>query len=225
MKVHITRRPCLIGPAINSRREKHGQELKTAMDIPVSFMLSKEELGAVTGDKFAHQLLFNQVGQVTEPALGYFETPFVLKGKHEGFSVVFEFGINNEQVSIANVKLKRIALTPTKTGGHTELETLVQCIPELDHGITTLLAFIGKDGHVEMHIGDEIVKDEKQKDLPFKAHEDGEDTAAEDKATPEQRGDAELESAISRKIRASEAKKKRGTAKLTVVKGGKGGKK
>jgi hypothetical protein len=69
MIMNLTKRPGQIGPSINTRTERHGEESVPGVDIPVSgLMLDKPELNALLQDVDAHDALYTDSrGKQLEP--------------------------------------------------------------------------------------------------------------------------------------------------------------
>ncbi len=163
----LDRRPCKIGISINTRTEKHGEDDVPAMDIPLaSIMLTGEELNALLGESHAHDALFNfAAGKPPEPLLPTL-AGFRVKGKFEESSVDIEVGLKAELISLKNVKLSKVTLEP-QTGGLTAMAVTVQCTPELDDGVTHLLAFLNAAAHVSVSFGKSDEAEKTQGNLPL----------------------------------------------------------
>lgn len=60
-KLSLTKRPAQIGPSINTRTQRHGDEQHPAIDIPLTAIpLTEEELGGILGDVGAYDALFTK---------------------------------------------------------------------------------------------------------------------------------------------------------------------
>lgn len=106
----LTTRPCKIGPSINTRTEKHGDEDVTALDIPIeSVMLEANELNVLLGEPHAHNALFNGGTSPPEPLLRMIRA-LKLKDKFEDCTVTLLLGLNLERIELANVKLAKVEL-------------------------------------------------------------------------------------------------------------------
>jgi hypothetical protein len=169
----LDKRPCRIGSSINTRSELHGEETVPAMDIPLEgIMLQPNELNALLNEPFAHSALFDEKGTHKEPIFRQFK-PFVMKDKFEDATVSIELGLKQELITLQNVKLAKLTLTPM-VGGLTELSLQVQCTPDLDLGISTLLAFLNKDADVEITVGKKAADAKDQPQLPLNTFGEGE---------------------------------------------------
>lgn len=164
----LPKRPAMIGASANWRREKHGDENVSAMDIGIkNILLSAEELNLMLEDKFAHAALFNEKANgLHEPNLKYFEA-FIVKEKFEATLVSIEVGLKAQLIELENVKLKRVTLEP-QTGGLTAMSILIQCHPDLEGNILQLLDRLDSDCAIEIHMGRVPAKAAKeQQSLPL----------------------------------------------------------
>ena len=167
----IERRPCKIGPSINSRTERHGDDDVLAFDIPLSsIMLNAGELNEILNEPNASEILFDQrTDGLKEPLFKNLKA-FQIEGKFEDSTLSLAVGLKQELLEFTNVTLKSLKLEP-KVGGLTELSLTVRCTPELDHQLTTLFAFMNHDAEVYLEIGESTEKPSKQPELPLDASE------------------------------------------------------
>lgn len=170
----LTSRPCKIGPSINARTEKHGDEDVQAFDIPLDgVMLEKEELNALLEDPYAHDALFNHRGggKVDEPIFRKFRA-LQFKDKFEEGEAVITVGLGSEEIRLKDVKLARVTLAP-QVGGLTMLSVQVQCRPSTDT-IAKVLPYMNHEVEAEVSFGKKVVKSEKQRELPINSFGEGE---------------------------------------------------
>ena len=173
--ITLTNRPCRIGPSINARTEKHGDDDVQAFDIPLAgLMLEKEELNAFLGDPYAYDALFNHHrsnGKADEPIFKKFR-PLVLRDKFEEGEVVFTVGMGSEEIRLKGVKLAKVTLDP-QVGGLTLLSVQVQCTPSTET-IAKVLPYMNHEIEAEVTFGKKIAKSEKQRELPINGFGEGE---------------------------------------------------
>lgn len=164
----ISKRPCKIGGHMNARTEKHGDEDVPALDIALEgIMLMAQELNALLEDPMAHRHLFQtQNGKLHEPTFTKFK-PFVLRDAYEGATVRIVVGLRNDEITLADCRLRRITLEP-KTGGMTQLSLSVAARPDEDV-MAVLLRYMGSDADVAISGATVAAKGGKQKDLPLGA--------------------------------------------------------
>jgi hypothetical protein len=142
----LNRRPCRIGTSINTRREKHGDENVTAIDVPLSgLMLEAAELNMILREPHAHGVFFDHAkgGALVEPVFRDV-VPFIpIAGKAEGAEVQLEWN-NTTVMLLLDCKLARMRLVP-QVGGLTALALQVQCTPKLDSLVAKLLERLDSD--------------------------------------------------------------------------------
>ena len=153
-------RPARIGPSINSRSEKHGEEDVPAMDVPIiALMLTKAELNALMRDRTIWDRWFNErKDKLPEPANRNLK-PYGLRDKYEHSTARILVGLDNDRVFAFNdCDLSKISLTP-QVGGLTELHVTIQAL--INDSNTSLFEFMAKDCSVELSFGD--LEKEKKK--------------------------------------------------------------
>lgn len=164
MALNLTKRPCKLGPSINTRTEKHGEEDKPAADIPITgLLLDRDELQDLLGAGY-YSALFNTKGKLIEPRLEKFRD-FALRDKFEHAAVTLIFGLDNTEVTLLNVRFASITLSP-QTGGMTEVSLKVQAMPTSEQ-MGTLFTFLNADAHCELKFGKLVVKVKAQPELPM----------------------------------------------------------
>lgn len=185
-------RSCKIGPSINSRTEKHGDEDIPAMDIPLSAIpLSKDELNALLGEPLAWNSFYNERKDgFAEPLLKGIK-PIGLEAKYEGAEVTLRLGLNLLEVELLDVKLTKLKLEPT-AGGATSLSLTVQCLLE-DHA-KALYSWMNHDASVEIMTGDPVEAEKsEQPELPLNTFEgDAPPAAAKKRGRPRKESRADL---------------------------------
>lgn len=170
MSLAIVNTPALIGGSINTRTEKHGDENVTAMDIPLSgIMIGEAELCALLGDQGALAALFGDNDAPRFPTV----KSLVIEGKFENATVAIEVGLMREVIELDQVRLAKIRLAP-KQGLLTELSLTVQCTPDLEKQILTLLKFLGHDCQATITFGEHVLPKDKQRELELSLPKEGE---------------------------------------------------
>lgn len=140
----ITRRAAKVGPSINTRTEKHGEDDVTALDIPLREIVlapaGLEELMPGAGER-----LFDDAH---EPVFGRWKA-LTLREKIESANVTLWLGLAPTELAFTDVKLSRVTVTPTSGGGAT-LQCTVQVTPDLDESIAQLLEHLNRQVEVEL---------------------------------------------------------------------------
>lgn len=171
----LAKRTAKIGNAINTRAEMHGEDSVTALDIPLTdIMLDARELNAIMREPHAHNVLFDQSGvamggRIVQPVFQHIK-PLQLAEKIEGASIVITHGIDNQELRLVNINLAKVRLEPC-VGGLTAMSCTVQCTPDLDAGIASLLERLNSTVEVEIDCGEFG----KQQDLPLNKAREGEE--------------------------------------------------
>lgn len=131
MKLNLNKRSAEIGGSINTRTERHGEELVPGVDIPVTgLMLDKEELNILLEDEFAHDCLFTDArGKQLEPRF-LNVAPIVVLGKFEEASVTISLQ-GEDGLLLKPAKISKIILEP-QVGGLTLVSCTIQANPP-DH--------------------------------------------------------------------------------------------
>lgn len=158
-------RPCKIGPSINTRTEKHGEEDVPACDIPLQgVMLDAGELNTLLGNDKAHEALF-RIGEhdTPEPVFSNLK-PLALKDRFEDCWVTIKL---YEDIEIKlDARLANIKLEP-QFGGLTGMNVHVQCTPPVDD-MAQLIAFLNAEVEARIVFGRVQVKEaDKQAELPM----------------------------------------------------------
>lgn len=199
LKLSLTKRPAKIGKSVNTRTEMHGTDEVPGLDIPITGMLLNDvELGLVNDDPETYQRWYR-----TDKALGVVPAfPAVevihIEHKFENASVRMT-GSSIDDATFGNAKIKSIRFA-RQIGGLTMMSFTLQVNPENGIDVPKLLnakISIGiKSAELEVDADDEpeLPMDHSQAEVD-------EADAEEEEAT---------ESAIGRKIRSSEVKRKRG---------------
>lgn len=133
MIMNLTKRPGQIGPSINTRTERHGEESVPGVDIPVSgLMLDKPELNALLQDVDAHDALYTDSrGKQLEPRFLTID-PIALTDKFVGAKVTISSANGEtESLILKPAKIGKIRLEP-QVGGLTLLSCTIQGNPP-DH--------------------------------------------------------------------------------------------
>lgn len=160
----VKKRECKIGPSINTRTEKHGDNDVPAADVEIEgVMLDREELGELLGDNAAWCAFFNQTGKLFEPLFA--QLAYALTHKFKDSNVVLYLGLAHEKLELAGVKLNRITLTP-RTGGMTELTLQVQCTPDAAQ-MGELHVHRNQHASIGIRFGKLDVKTKAQPELPI----------------------------------------------------------
>ena len=186
MALTITQRPCKLGPSINCRTERHGDEDEPACDIPITgLLLEKDEANELVGKMFWESLFDTPRGKAPKvlfPQLA----PRKLTEKYEG-AVTIELGANINDIELEGVTLKGITLQPLE-GGLVSLSCSVQCNDAIEKFIHKLVARQNTEIEVELTFGEKVVKTKgKQDELPLDgaAPKKGEDHEAAGRAQAE----------------------------------------
>lgn len=140
----IARRTAKIGPSINTRTERHGEDDVTALDIPLREITlapaGLEELLPGAGARLfddKHEPVFSRL------------KPFALREKIESARVTLWMGLEPDELKFPDVRLSKIAITP-QSGGGAMLQLTVQVTPNLDESIAQLLEQLNRQVEVEI---------------------------------------------------------------------------
>lgn len=200
----LDRRPMQLGPSINTRTQKHGEENVTALDIPFSGLaLSKDELCAVMLDPRAYKLLYKKrKNRLDQPMWGSLIKALVFRQKIAGCTIVLYVG--RKQVLLSDATLSKVHLERNE-GGVTHLSATIQCVPDLDENrpmMESLLARLNDKLDIQIvceHYG-------AQPDLPLEEDDDSDDgdDDEEDDANAKERGRGFAESVRQRNDLASD---------------------
>jgi hypothetical protein len=165
-------RPAKIGPSINTRTEKHGDDNVAALDIPVTFLLDPVDLCDLLKSEDAAQRLFrysqpapNAISVAGDPAIPVLKS-FALGGKIEGVLAVMTFDAlaGPIELRLTDAKLAKMRLEP-QFAGKTLCAVTIQTAPDLTDDILALL------GHMngECQISIEAPNYGSQAELPLGA--------------------------------------------------------
>jgi hypothetical protein len=168
----ISLRTAKLGPSINNRTQKHGDEDVPAVDISVgSVILEPEELNAILGNPKAHERLFVQTsaGGRPEPFFDRFDSGFTLADKFEGANVRIEYGLQPIVVDLPDVKIARVYLEPL-SGGQTRMSFQIQASHDWTERSRDLVLCMNREIKIEV-AGAEVAKktDKNQAQLPLGA--------------------------------------------------------
>lgn len=161
MKFQLTQRPAQIGPSINVRTEKHGEENVPAVDIPVTdIFLDKDEFNGLMQDEDAHDAFFTEDrGKQLEPRFQGIAA-ISLSDKFTGARVTIKRnGPDAENVVLKPAKISKVKLEP-QVGGLTLVSFTVQGNPS-DH--TDVLSLLNSKCRIQV-IGASL--EEKAPDSP-----------------------------------------------------------
>lgn len=166
----LTKRTCEVHD-IKTRGEYHGDEIVTAVDVYLSgIMLDAADLNALCMSTLAHKALYLAVdGRLTEPHLKVIKSfPYAHTFEHS--QVTLWVGLNAEQVTLDDVKLKAIVLLPTP-GGLTALSVKVQSTPDIAKPLLELLKAMKRSASAKIRFGSiaevEEGDEDKQGELPM----------------------------------------------------------
>jgi hypothetical protein len=209
----LERRTAKLGPAINTRTQKHGAADVTALDIPLGrIALTKEELCEVMLDDQAYKHLYiSKKKNPDEPRWGQTIGDIVFKGKVTG--VVATLFLGRRQLRVIDAKLSKVRVQ-RNSGGLSWWDVQLQCVPDLDEShpvMENLFARLNQEIEVEL----EIEHYGAQPQLPLEDEEEDDSERDDDKdeeppkAVSGEQGDL---SEMGRRIAAA-ARKKRGGKK------------
>lgn len=137
LKLTLSKRAGQIGPSINTRTEKHGEEDVPGLDIPVSgVFLDADELGIILEDADAHKSFFTGTKSAAPEPRFENLAPLKLEGKLEGAKVVIQVG--EHSLVLKPAKVKSITLEP-QVGGMTLMSATIQGNPSANTDILELL--------------------------------------------------------------------------------------
>lgn len=131
LKLTLAKRAAQIGPSINTRTEKHGEEDVPGLDIPLSgIMLTREELCVVLQDEAAFDSLFTTSrGSQHEPRFQNIKA-LQMDSKLEDAKVTLVLD-DDAPLIFKPAKISKITLEP-QIGGLTAMSCTVQGNPS-DH--------------------------------------------------------------------------------------------
>jgi len=217
-KLNITKRPGQIKGSIASRPELHGDDVIGALTVSIGgILLFPKDLIAMYNDEDAHSRLFKKTDAGLVPAFP--GTLLILTEIFKGAKVTLTTDDMEKPLILKPATVKDIELEAQDAGGHVVMSCKVLGAPSDDAGVNPL-HMLNKKCRIAILNGALASKEanENQGELPLDEGGPGpeeEETAAEREereATAAATGD-EPESAMSRKIRGSEVKKKRAARK------------
>ena len=176
----LNKRPCQIGNSMSTNTEKHGDDDVGAIDLKLDgMMLNAAELDSLLGDG-AHAAIYHrqksngkgsdELAEIRFPHL----KPLQFKDDFEKSRVELHVGIDNEQIVLADSKVRRVTLTPN-AGGLTTMACSVRSTPDSDT-VAALYDHLNSEGSVAIRSGKLVEKQaDKQRDLSLG---EGEEAAA-----------------------------------------------
>lgn len=165
LKLTLSKRAGQIGPSINTRTEKHGEEDVPGLDIPISgIFLDADELGVILQDSDAHKSLFTGTRSAApEPRFNSLK-PLQLDGKLTEAKVLIQVG--DHQILLKPAKVKSITLEP-QVGGMTAMSCTIQGNPSAN---TDILELLNAKCRIAITGASMEEKDDNEPELPL-AHE------------------------------------------------------
>lgn len=167
MELHLDQRACKLGPSINCRTEKRGDDDEPACDIPiVGVLLEKAEANDLVGKLFWESLFDTRSGGKAPKVLFPDLAPRKLADKYTG-SITIVLGPNINDVELEDITFAGITLEPLE-GGLVSMSLKVQCADEITKFIAKLVARQNSEVEVELTFGEKVVKTKgKQEELPL----------------------------------------------------------
>lgn len=161
-KLTLSKRAGQIGPSINTRTEKHGEEDVPGLDIPVTgIFLDAEELGVLLQDPEAHTCLFTKSRSVADEPRFDSLAPLKIDGKFTDAKVLITVG--EHQVHFKPAKVKSIELEP-QVGGMTMMSCTIQGNPSSN---TDVLELLNAKCRIQITGGEMETKNDDQPELPM----------------------------------------------------------
>jgi hypothetical protein len=219
-KLSITKRPGQLKGSIASRPELHGDDVVGALTLSVGgILLFAKDLITMYNDEDAHNRLFTGKGGAgLVPAFP--GTLLILTEIFKGAKVTVQPAKMSKPFILKPATVKDIILEPQDAGGHVLMSCKILGAPADDADVNPL-KMISQKCTIAILNGTLANKDDKQGELPLDEGSGPEvDVEDDGKVTNEsmtelEREEAEAtESAMGRKIRLSEAKKKRASRKV-----------
>src|SRR5882672_6593975 len=157
LKLTLTKRAGQIGPSINTRTEKHGEEDVPGIDIPVGgIFLDAEELNAVLQNEGAHEALYTlERGAAPEPRFQNLK-PLGISDKFQGAKVTITVD-DREPLILKPAKVSKIHLEP-QIGGLTAMTCTIQGNPG-DH--TDVLEMLNAKCRISI-VGGQVAERERE---------------------------------------------------------------
>lgn len=162
--LQITGRPARLGEHANLRSERHGDSDVMAVDLPLVFALSEDELDALLGEGVHDAWFVNGLdGKPAEPRVKGIEG-IRLSAKLEGVAVTLTLGLARQVCSLPDCTLAKVTLTPS-IGGLTECKVSVQAHPS-PANLAAISAHLNSEAEVDLAF--EAPKEEdEQEQLPL----------------------------------------------------------
>jgi hypothetical protein len=209
-KLSITKRPAQLKGSISSRPEIHGDATVPALTVSVhGILLFSKDLITMYNDEDAHNRLFKKSDAGLVPAFP--GTILVLTEIFKGAKVTLKT-VNMEQPLILKpATVKDIWLEVQDAGGHVLMNCKILGAPADDAQVNPLHMVNQKCTIAILNgalAGKEVAENQGELPLDEGAPPNDDDPDATETEAEQEEADA-TESAISRQIRSSEAKKKR----------------
>jgi hypothetical protein len=170
---------CHIGPSINTRVQRHGEERVPYMDITLTFSLTAKETCAITAEPHTTDAWFvTKDGKPDEPLFKNL-APFKFKSKFENSLAKILVGVHQVEIDCGNCTLNKLVFEP-QSDGRTGLKLKVQC--PITSERTPVFLWLDHDADVVLQFG-EMVGDDAQEELPLEVEDDD---AAPNRSAPDQ---------------------------------------
>jgi hypothetical protein len=182
----LTKRPCHIGPSINCRTEKNGEDDNPACDIPlVGVLLQPAEANAIVGPLF-WESLFDTRSQGKAPAVLHPQLlPRKVGEKYTG-AVTIVLGPNQNDIELEQITLTSMKFEPLE-GGLVSMGVTVQAHSDIAKFVHKLVARQNTEIDVEITFGDKVDRAKsKQTELPLEGGGPKDGAGAAGATDPEQ---------------------------------------
>lgn len=218
-KLSITKRPGQLKGSIASRPELHGDDVVGALTLSIGgILLFAKDLITMYNDEDAHNRLFTGKGGAgLVPAFP--GTLLILTEIFKGAKVTVQPAKMSKPFILKPATVKDIILEPQDAGGHVLMSCKILGAPADDADVNPL-KMISQKCTIAILNGTLAAKDDKQGELPLDEGSGPDVSVAGDGEVEnetmtelEQEEEEATESAIGRKIRGSETKKKRAARK------------
>jgi len=150
----LSLRTCKLGPSINTRAERHGEDENVpAIDVSVSgIILDREEFGDLTEDPELLGMLFKKQTDSTEvPRLADFG-PLTFKHKFTDARVTFELGLPKQTVKLVPCKVRKLSFEPV-VGGMVRMACQIQCSHEVAPELSKLAPWMNDEVKISISDG------------------------------------------------------------------------
>lgn len=139
----LTQRVAQIGPSINTRTEKHGEDNVAALDIPVTFLIDAQELCVIAkSPEAAHRLFHVERGKHLDQSTAALPGFKALALTEKVESCTVRLGLGDLELTLPDATLAKVKVTP-KFGGKSEVDATIQTAPDFDEGILALFEHMG----------------------------------------------------------------------------------